>query len=426
MKYIAYSFLDYTKDKESATIKARTRKGDIMNKKLFATVASLLLAMNTAPLTVVANTTSEEITSLNAQIEALEKQVEASLLKDNGTSVDIDKLGSRAQPVPLGQAVRITQKEWSSEGQASSVYELKLEEFKRGAEATKLLDQLAYYSEATDDEEWVVMKWHMNYLEGDENTPLTTNMYYKLFDYSGKEIRQRYEHYADFRTDDAFEGQSMFPPNEHTGYVAFVVPKGSEFLFAYDTFERKYFFSTEQNVSEETLKLMNELAQLKHTYTEKVQTLWGQKDYPVPFGEPITIEEAVTTTGNQEITVTYSYKLFDVARGEEALNVLTQFAPDIAALPQGKEWVLLAMEMEYLEDYSNTPFFSIASTQIVTESGMVIPQTEHYLLRDFRFESLLKGAYSQAAIAFQIPKGDSFQFIYDVELERYYFDGQKQ
>ncbi|MCW6667237.1 hypothetical protein NHG34_06675 [Aerococcaceae bacterium NML190938] len=402
----------------------KSRKGDSMRTKIKLGFLSILVMMH-LPVHLWANTLESELSAMEKQIEILEKQVEEAIQQDNAPKDTSKPIGTRHNPVPFGQNLTIEQKDLGLKGGPAARFNFKIEEVKRGQDALDYFhDAFASYTPLPKELEWVAMKVNFDYLSGDEEQPYITYLQYRLFDIDGKEIRPNYDYYATLDPSEAFEDQGLFPKNSHAGYIAFVVPRGIDFLFVYDSIEANYFFLTDQIISEATQELEDKLVELKQTYKQKQMKLWGTKSYPVPVGNQIEVEEAVQSTDSQEVIVKYLYGITDILRGRAASDIVGRWLPELSPPSNENEWALALIDMEYLEDYSNTPFFSIANMDVHTETGKVIPQSEHYILRDFGFINLNKGSAGQAIIAFQVPKDESFQFVYNVELEKYYFSGE--
>lgn len=370
-------------------------------------------------------TTREELEVMQTKITELEQQLSQALEKDKQDESSNQYLGTFDQPTPLGQPIEMAYKD---NQQVETKFRFTLTEIKRGKEAHEYFEEndLEYEDPSRVQQEWVLLRLQCDYLTDNHTQPHTTDARFSLINPTNrKEVRVNPIARVLLPYEDDFSNHELLPNESHAGYIAFVAPKNEPLLFVYQGFADDYYFDMEPQMSEATKKLATELHSLKQEYKQKALALRGAKDYPVPVGQRIGIEEAVKSSTNKEITVKYLYGIKEVLRGKGATDIIEKWRPELAGLSNDTtDWVLAMIDMQYLEDYTATPFFSIASMEVQTESGQIIPQNEHHVLRDFGFTDLRAGAFGQALIAFQVPKNESFQFIYNVELEKFYFDGE--
>ena len=131
-----------------------------------------------------------------------------------------------------------------------------------------------------DDQELLLLHLKLAYKSGDENHEEHTNagIIDPFFDLSGSGIPN--EFVADLPDDLAFDMLSLYPGNEHDGYLVAIVPKDTPLIFSYfkNGLTDRVFFQVEkgQDTTIPTKEVQAESPE---------QAQWGTKEKPVPFTE---------------------------------------------------------------------------------------------------------------------------------------------
>ena len=225
--------------------------GNSMKKSLLFLTSITLLS---GPIvSVTAQTNEEKLSEIKMQIESLQaeydklagetsesKEAQSSTANEDSNKAD---WGKRSTPVPFGKPFELTLKEYAGDTTFDAKVSLTVKSVLRGEKAFEKITEFNRFNDpAPEGLEWVLIELELNYLEGNEDTPLRTPGYFKVFDSKGKEVKQ--DAYASLSPE--FSGVEIFPKVIHTGYYAITVPTGDDSLFVFDDFDQKYYFDLKQ------------------------------------------------------------------------------------------------------------------------------------------------------------------------------------
>ena len=255
-----------------------------------------------------------------ALIQASESSDLASSTGNNSQDESPSKeKGSRQNPIPLGEALDYEKK--SRDGSKSQLSFTILESW-RGQKAENQLQQLAPSYQPNrqpldDDQELLLLHLKLAYKSGDENHQEFTNagIINPFFDLSGSGIPNEYV--ADLPDELAFDMLSLYPGNEHDGYLVAIVPKDTPLIFSYskDGLSDRVFFQVEkgQDTTIPTKEVQAENPE---------QAQWGTKEKPVPFTEtkPINyvVPYEVSDGGYGILAISHRITVLNAWRGNQA------------------------------------------------------------------------------------------------------------
>ncbi len=329
--------------------------------------------------------------------------------------------GSRQNPIPVGEVYDYVKK--SREGAESHLSFTILESW-RGAQAEKQLQQLAPSYQPTrqpldNDQELLLLHLKLAYKSGDENHEEFTNagIINPFFDLSGSGIPNEYV--ADLPDELAFDMLSLYPGNEHDGYLVAIVPKDTPLIFSYpkDGLSNEVFFQVEkgQDTTVPTKEVQAETPE---------QAQWGTKEKPVPFTETKPINYVmpyeVSDGGYGILAISHRITVLNAWHGDQA----NQKAMDLLSpndyqrmaddMKSNQEFLVLHMESSLaptLEDkvFESSP--SISHLSLVDSQGQDHVFKGFYQLKKARdqYESrfMLGGGSVKGYVILPAPKGEN-------------------
>ena len=168
-----------------------------------------------------------------------------------------------------------------------------------------------------DDQELLLLHLKLAYKSGDENHEEHTNagIINPFFDLSGSGIPNEYV--ADLPDHLAFDMLSLYPGNEHDGYLVAIVPKDTPLIFSYfkGGLTDRVFFQVEkgQDTTVPTKEVQAESPE---------QAQWGTKEKPVPFTETKPINYVVpyeaSDSGYGILAISHRITVLNAWRGDQA------------------------------------------------------------------------------------------------------------
>lgn len=382
-----------------------------MKQKLAILLA--LLALGTSqPLAVIQASESSEIST-----SAVNNSQDESPSKEKG---------SRQNPIPVGEAYDYVRK--SRDG-AESHLSFSILESWRGAKAEKQLQQLAPSYQATyksldDDQEFLLLHLKLAYKSGNEEHEEYTevSLINPFYDLSGSGIPN--EHVSKLPDNLAFEGLSLYPGNEHEGYLVAIVPKNTPLIFSYlkEGIGNLVFFQVEKG--QDTMVPSQEV----QAETPE-QAKWGTKENPVPFTEtkPINyiIPYEVSDSGYGILAISHRVTVLNAWRGqqakEKAMDLLdaNDFKDMAKKMKSNQEFLVLHMESSIAPKSDDKQFDATPSKNdlsLVDSQGR-----EHFfqganLLKNARdqyeFRPILGGGSVKGYMVLPAPKGEKLLLKY--------------
>lgn len=356
-----------------------------------------------------------------ALIQASESSNQASSTGNNRQDESPSKeKGSRQNPIPIGEALDYEKK--SRDGSKSQLSFTILESW-RGQKAENQLQQLApsyrpNRQPLDDDQELLLLHLKLVYKWGDENHQEFTHagIINPFFDLSGSEIPNEYV--ADLPDELAFDMLSLYPGNEHDGYLVAIVPKDTPLIFSYPKggLTNRVFFQVEkgQDTTVPTKEVQAETPE---------QAQWETKEKPVPFTETKPINYVVpyeaSDSGFGILAISHRITVLNAWRGDQAnqkaMDLLSpddykQMADDMKS---DQEFLVLHMESSLaptLEDkfFESSP--SKSHLSLVDSQGQDHVFKEFYQFKKARdqYESryMLGGGSVKGYVILPAPKGE--------------------
>lgn len=179
------------------------------------------------------NKEDDEQTATSSQSETVSSEVQKPV-------------GSRDNPVPIGEWITVQEEYQDKLGEQSAEAELKvrLTDITRGEKADKIIEETNRFNDSAPEEmEWLIADIEVEMLKGTEDFPyqLVPGVY--ATDVKGNEVEQT--NYATLEDED-FGIADLFPGGKHKGKVAVYVPKGEEVLLVFNTIKDNAYFALEK------------------------------------------------------------------------------------------------------------------------------------------------------------------------------------
>lgn len=176
-----------------------------------------------------------------SQSEWMEQQSESTEPSEQQQEAEV---GSRTNPVPVGEALVATTEVISDNGEAAPAeFTISLSNFIRGEEAMNyLLEQNQFNEEPPEGYEWMLFDVSLNASIENPNIPHYPMPTFSVIDASGSPVSQN-GMYATM--DSQFGYVDVYDGGEATGKAAVVVPTDGEVLVEYSDFGIQAFFETE-------------------------------------------------------------------------------------------------------------------------------------------------------------------------------------
>lgn len=179
------------------------------------------------------NKEDDEQTATSSQAETVSSEVQKPV-------------GSRDNPVPIGEWITVQEEYQDKLGEQSAEAELKvrLTDITRGEKADKIIEETNRFNDSAPEEmEWLIADIEVEMLKGTEDFPyqLVPGVY--ATDVKGNEVEQT--NYATLEDED-FGIADLFPGGKHKGKVAVYVPKGEEVLLVFNTIKDNAYFALEK------------------------------------------------------------------------------------------------------------------------------------------------------------------------------------
>ena len=357
-----------------------------------------------------------------AAIQASESsEISTSAVNNSQDESPSKEKGSRQNPIPVGEVYDYVKK--SREGAESHLSFTILESW-RGAQAEKQLQQLAPSYQATyksldDDQELLLLHLKLAYKSGDENHEEFTNagIINPFFDLSGSGIPN--EFVADLPDDLAFDMLSLYPGNEHDGYLVAIVPKDTPLIFSYfkNGLTDRVFFQVEkgQDTTIPTKEVQAESPE---------QAQWGTKEKPVPFTEtkPINyvIPYEVSDGGYGILAISHRITVLNAWRGDQAnQKAMDLLSPDdyqhmADDMKSEQEFLVLHMESSLAPTLEDKLFESSPSKSYLS---LVDSQGQDHVFKGFyqfkkardqyELRYMLGGGSVKGYVILPAPKGEN-------------------
>ena len=357
-----------------------------------------------------------------AAIQASESsEISTSAVNNSQDESPSKEKGSRQNPIPVGEVYDYVKK--SREGAESHLSFTILESW-RGAQAEKQLQQLAPSYQATyksldDDQELLLLHLKLAYKSGDENHEEYTNagIIDPFFDLSGSGIPN--EFVADLPDDLAFDMLSLYPGNEHDGYLVAIVPKDTQLIFSYfkNGLTDRVFFQVEkgQDTTIPTKEVQAESPE---------QAQWGTKEKPVPFTEtkPINyvIPYEVSDGGYGILAISHRITVLNAWRGDQAnQKAMDLLSPDdyqhmADDMKSDQEFLVLHMESSLAPTLEDKLFESSPSK---SHLSLVDSQGQDHVFKGFyqfkkardqyELRYMLGGGSVKGYVILPAPKGEN-------------------
>ena len=357
-----------------------------------------------------------------AAIQASESsEISTSAVNNSQDESPSKEKGSRQNPIPVGEVYDYVKK--SREGAESHLSFTILESW-RGAQAEKQLQQLAPSYQATyksldDDQELLLLHLKLAYKSGDENHEEYTNagIIDPFFDLSGSGIPN--EFVADLPDDLAFDMLSLYPGNEHDGYLVAIVPKDTQLIFSYfkNGLTDRVFFQVEkgQDTTIPTKEVQAESPE---------QAQWGTKEKPVPFTEtkPINyvIPYEVSDGGYGILAISHRITVLNAWRGDQAnQKAMDLLSPDdyqhmADDMKSDQEFLVLHMESSLAPTLEDKLFESSPSKSYLS---LVDSQGQDHVFKGFyqfkkardqyELRYMLGGGSVKGYVILPAPKGEN-------------------
>lgn len=212
----------------------------------------MLLGVSSLLLAACGEESTNESTEENQdETEEIVEEVEADEEEDSEETEEPEEIeeseevevGTRSNPVPLGEAVLIEDSTYDdSDNRLDVVYELKITDVIRGEEAYDiLLEENQFNEPAPEGYEWVIANLEVELIEGDDDYPFTIVSWDKIIASTGSEVSQ--DDYGTLAGNE-FGYSDLFPGGTHSGRTTFYVPEEDESLYAWEVmFDKTYYFS---------------------------------------------------------------------------------------------------------------------------------------------------------------------------------------
>ena len=378
-----------------------------------------------------------------AAIQASESsEISTSAVNNSQDESPSKEKGSRQNPIPVGEVYDYVKK--SRDGAESHLSFTILESW-RGAQAERQLQQLAPSYQPTrqpldDDQELLLLHLKLAYKSGDENHQEFTHagIINPFFDLSGSGIPNEYV--ADLPDHLAFDMLSLYPGNEHEGYLVAIVPKDTPLIFSYpkDGLSNEVFFQVEkgQDTTVPTKEVQTETPE---------QAQWGTKDKPVPFTETKPINYVmpyeVSDGGYGILAISHRITVLNAWHGDQA----NQKAKDLLSpndyqrmaddMKSNQEFLVLHMESSLAPTLEDKVFESSPS---ISHLSLVDSQGQDHVFKGFyqfkkardQYESryMLGGGSVKGYVILPAPKGENLLLKVKNELankEIYFEIGSK-
>lgn len=348
-------------------------------------------------------------------------EISTSVVNNSQDESPSKEKGSRQNPIPVGEVYDYVKK--SREGAESHLSFTILESW-RGAQAEKQLQKLAPSYQATrqpldDDQELLLLHLKLAYKSGDENHEEHTNagIINPFFDLSGSGIPNEYV--ADLPDHLAFDMLSLYPGNEHDGYLVAIVPKDTPLIFSYfkGGLTDRVFFQVEkgQDTTVPTKEVQAETPE---------QAQWGTKEKPVPFTETKPINYVVpyeaSDSGYGILAISHRITVLNAWRGDQAnQKAMDLLSPDdyqhmADDMKSDQEFLVLHMESSLAQTLEDKLFESSPSKShlsLVDSQGQDHVSKGFYQFKKARdqYESrfMLGGGSVKGYVILPAPKGEN-------------------
>lgn len=150
---------------------------------------------------------------------------------------------------------------------------------------------------------------------------------------------------------------------------------------------------------------------------------WGKRSTPVPLGEFIEIIDR--EYGHDEpFDVKLNLKINNIIRGQEAYDILISENRFNEPAPEGLEWAILELEVEYLEGSEDYPYSPRIRFDIFDTTGKQVDQVDTGTLSTkFRDTDIFPGVTHSGREVYLVPEGADFLLSTDLQ-KLYFFDSK--
>lgn len=355
-----------------------------------------------------------------------------NLEEPDSIEMEEDNLGKRSSPVPVGKWIEFTDTYYESLDSWDEIeghFKLRITEVIRGDEALyQLMEENQFNEPAPDGNEWIIVNFEIEMLEGDEDVAYTVSPYISVLSSSGNEIPQ--DNYGTLDGNE-FGYVDLFPGGIHSGRQAKYVPVGDDSLLVYETgFDKSIYFSisgdgvNEEVGVEETTELADSQGE-KNTEekadSDKAGNL-GKRSNPVPVGEWIEFTDTYyeSLENWDEIEGRFKLRITEVTRGDEAYEQLKKENQFNDPAPEGNEWIIVNFEIEMLEGDEDAPYSVSPYITVFSSSGNEISQDDYGTLdgNEYGYVDLFPGGTHSGRETKYIPVGDESLLAYETGFDQ--------
>lgn len=150
---------------------------------------------------------------------------------------------------------------------------------------------------------------------------------------------------------------------------------------------------------------------------------WGKRSNPVPLGKSVEISETAYS-GEKKFTAKYMLGATAVIRGDEAYKIVKEHNEFNNEAPEGFEWIVIDMKLEYLEGDDDEPFHTPSHFKVFDSKGKEVKTVEYASLKDdaeFQYVEIFPGTTHEGKLALVVPKDDDCLLVYDTFEQKIFF-----
>lgn len=150
---------------------------------------------------------------------------------------------------------------------------------------------------------------------------------------------------------------------------------------------------------------------------------WGKRSSPVPLGESIEVIDK-EYGAEETFSARLNLKIDNIIRGEEAYDILISENRFNEPAPEGLEWAIIELEVEYLNGSEDYPYSPRIRFDIFDATGKQVDQSDWGTLSvHFSDTDIFPGVTHSGREVYLVPEGEDFLLATNLE-SLYFFDNK--
>lgn len=150
---------------------------------------------------------------------------------------------------------------------------------------------------------------------------------------------------------------------------------------------------------------------------------WGKRSTPVPLGEFFEVIDK-EYGDDESFNVQLNFRITSITKGQEAYEILVSENQFNDPAPEGLEWAIFDLEVEYINGSEDYPYSPRIRFDIFDTTGKQVDQSDWGTL-DLTFSDtdIFPGVTHTGREVYLVPEGEDF--LVSMDLDKLYFFDMK-